>query len=192
MGSTVTFGRYTQSKDGAKAPIEWLVLAKEGGKALLISKYCLDAKPYNQEYTGITWENCTLRKWLNGDFINAAFTQEEQNKILPVTNQNPNNVLFGTSGGNPTRDKVFLLSIDEADRLFKNDEARICKPTAYAKERGAYVDDDSGNGWWWLRSPGAIDFLAAYVLNDGSVYANGSGVYYDDCCVRPALLVSNL
>ena len=192
VGSTVVFGRYPQSKDGAPQPIEWLVLTKEDGKALLISKYGLNAKPFHHEFTDITWEKCDLRAWLNDEFMNTAFTEEEQNKIVQVVNQNPNNAQYGTNGGNATRDRVFLLSIDEAQHLFKNDEARMCRPTGYAEDNGAYIDNGNGWRWWWLRSPGYRGYNAALVFSDGSVFDNGSLVSHGNNCVRPALWVSNL
>jgi len=201
VGGIVTFGQYEQEDVffHEKDPIEWIVLAKHKGRYLLISKYGLDCKPYHHEKTDITWENCDLRKWLNDDFINAAFTKEEQNKIQQVTIHNPNNATFGTPGGNPTRDKVFLLSLYEAKRLFKNDETRICKSTTYAKDQGAKAKDDSGNCWWWLRSPCVfLDCLPEFVSGTAEVSCDGSvgddvGSFVNmGSCVRPALWVSNL
>ncbi|MBP3696995.1 MAG: hypothetical protein J6J45_05560, partial [Clostridia bacterium] len=67
VGDYITFGSYEQDNDlsNGKEPIEWLVLDKQDGKVLVISKYALDAKPYNDEYVDVTWETCTLRSWLN-------------------------------------------------------------------------------------------------------------------------------
>ncbi len=79
----IQFGSYPQAKDGVdKTPIEWLVLVHDNNRALLISRYGLDSQPYNTEITETTWEKCTLRKWLNETFLNAAFSKEEQAKIL--------------------------------------------------------------------------------------------------------------
>ena len=84
IGSIVTFGRYEQDGDKENGPeeIEWVVLDVQDGKALLLSKYGLEAKPYNTEYTEVTWETCTLRAWLNSDFLNKSFSTEEQSAIL--------------------------------------------------------------------------------------------------------------
>ncbi|MDY6017558.1 MAG: TIR domain-containing protein, partial [Oscillospiraceae bacterium] len=73
-GDYVFFGAYEQdnSASNGKEHIEWLVLEVKDGKALVISKYALDCKQYNTNYTDVTWEACTLRRWLNNDFINAA------------------------------------------------------------------------------------------------------------------------
>ena len=99
---------------------------------MLISKYGLDAKPYNEKITGITWESCTLRKWLNNDFLNAAFSAEERaiiSKTRVTADENPE---YDTSPGNDTNDKIFLLSITEVNKYFSSDEARKCAPTDYA------------------------------------------------------------
>ena len=83
-GAGITFGHYEQDNDLANGaePIEWVVLEVSGNKALLISHYGLDAKPYNTDYIDTTWETCSLRAWLNSDFLNTAFTAEEQTAIL--------------------------------------------------------------------------------------------------------------
>ena len=78
IGNYVAFGTYPQTAAGTdKTPIEWLVLDRDGNKALIISRYGLDAQPYNTKCTDITWEKCTLRTWLNSTFMNKAFTSEE-------------------------------------------------------------------------------------------------------------------
>ena len=79
VGNVVTFGHYEQDADESNGPepIEWIVLDVQDGKALLLSKYVLDAKPYYTEGTDITWETCTLRTWLNNYFLNNASSQEQ-------------------------------------------------------------------------------------------------------------------
>ena len=187
VGNTVTFGKYEQDNNTAngKEPIVWRVLQREGTKALVISEKILDCQPYNKEWTSITWEKSTLRPWLNGTFSNAAFSAEEQKAILTTTLKNEDNPEYKTDGGNPTQDRVFLLSIAEAETLFRDDASRVAKNTAYAKTQGAY--DNSGAGLWWLRSPGFYGNYAAIVLTGGSVYRYGSNVDYGRRAVRPAL-----
>ena len=188
--NTVQFGRYEQdnnTSNGAEA-IEWLVLANDGDTATLISKYALDTRPYNTEYESVTWETCTLRKWLNGEFLNAAFSAEEQARMETVTVTADKNQKYGTNPGNDTQDKVFLLSIDEANTLFSGDGARECQASAYAKAHGAYVSD-SGNSWWWLRSPGIGADYAARVCSDGSVNNYGFEVNLGNVVVRPVVVL---
>ena len=204
VGNYVSFGTYPQTKAGNDAtPIEWLVLARDGDKALLISRYGLDAQPYNTDYTSVTWETCTLRTWLNGTFYNKAFSSAEQAAILTTDVDNSKNQCYSgwsTNGGKNTQDKVFLLSYAEANKYFgvtynnsSNTKSRVA-PTAYAIAQGTGKNssyktaDGIDAGWWRLRSPGVSRYDAAYVSTDGSLYANrvnvGSG------SVRPALWVN--
>ena len=200
VGNYVTFGEYPQTADGKDmTPIEWLVLARDGNKALLISRYALDAKRYNNSNTE-KWETCTLRTWLNGTFYNKAFSSAEQAAILTTSVDNSSNQgYWGRSGGN-TQDKVFLLSYAEANKYFgithfnsSNTKSRVA-PTPYAIAQGAYTNssdktaDGTAAGWWWLRSPGDYRERVARVNTDGSLEA--SYVHFEFGSVRPALWVN--
>ena len=192
IGETVIFGIYEQDNNtsNGKEPIEWQVLAKENSRVLVISKHALDCRQYNAEWTDVTWENCSLRNWLNGAFVNKAFSTEEQAKIPTVTVTADKNPSYDTAPGKDTQDRIFLLSISESNRYFASDAARQCKPTAYAIAQGSYVNKDNGNCWWWLRSPGSHSVNAASVSNDGSAGSGGSSVRYGRNAVRPALWIN--
>lgn len=191
VGDTVEFGNY-------HGVVEWLVLDKQEDKALLISKYCLDAKPYNEKYEPVTWETCTLRQWLNGDFIDETFSGAEKALICDTYLQNPDNPEYGTDGGNDTTDKVFLLSIDEAEKYFANDEARMTNATDYAKEREIYVSIlDDGNSRWLSRSPGRNNYNATCIDANGEINYTGESVnnstynvFSYENGVRPAMWVN--
>ena len=190
VGDIIKFGTYEQDNNTANGQeeIEWIVLDKKDGKALLISKYGLDCQPYNTSRTSVTWEICTLRSWLNSTFYTTAFNADQQSMIASTTLTNPDNPEFGTEGGNNTNDKVFLLSIAEAKQYFASNTARMLTATAYAKAKGAYVYNGSSS--WWLRSPGSSSCGAACVLYVGSVSYGGIGVDYDGRAVRPALWIN--
>ena len=190
VGDTYRFGSYEQdnNKSNGQEDIEWLVLAKEGTKILVISKEALDCKPYNTSDTDVTWETCTLRKWLNNDFINAAFSADERTMIPTVTVSADKNPHYCTNPGNATQDQVFLLSITEVNKYFSSDSARLCKPTDYAVANGAW-ENDSGNCWWWLRSPGYDQDGAADVRAHGDVGEYGYYVDRVNTAVRPALWI---
>ena len=154
---------------------------------LLISKYALDRQQYNTSYNA-TWETCSLRKWLNGTFINNAFSTTEQNMIQSTTVTADKNPSYSTSPGNNTTDKVFLLSITEVNKYFSSDNARQCQGTAYCYAQGAFKASNR-NCWWWLRSPGINSYYAASVDYVGSVNDRGDGINDDRRGVRPAMWI---
>jgi len=201
VGNIVRFGHYEQDNNlnNGSEEVEWIVLDVQDGKSLLISKYGLDAKPYNTTAVSVTWGTSTLRKWLNSDFLKAVFTAKEQSAILTTKVDNGKSqgyIGYGSQNWKSTQDQIFLLSYHEAfDLYFKSDNARKCVPTDYAKAQGTYTNniekvDGRATGCWWLRSPG-LSFLsdsAAYV-DDGGTHRS-LYVDRDSNCVRPALWIN--
>ncbi len=187
IDDVVIFGTYEQDNnaENGKEEIKWLVLERRDNQMLLISKYALDCQKYNSKYEDITWEKCTLRSWLNGSFINTAFSDEEKGMIPTVTVSADKNLASSTDPGNATQDKVFLLSIPEVNKYFKSDIARQCIPTVYAVAQGV-SKNSSGNCWWWLRSPGGYQKHATLVDRVGDVDEGGDFVDFDAYAVRPA------
>ena len=193
IGDSYTFGTYEQDNNtsNGKEAIEWTVLDKDGMSLLLVSKQALAWQQYNTSYTDVTWENCTLRKWLNGTFLNNAFSTEEQAQIQNTTVSADNNPQYSTNPGNATTDKVFLLSINEVEKYFNSNEARKCAPTAYAEAQGVWTSDTyktpsgAATCWWWLRSPGSNQDEAAGVYVDGSVGEYGRNVNPRSRCRPP-------
>ena len=177
VGETIEFGNYPQDKDGTEKPIKWIVMKNEGNQVLLLSKYVLDAKPYNEELEDVTWETSDIRQWLNNEFYTTAFNKTEKAKIQTSLIKNEYN---------DTEDKVFLLSEKEAETLFSNDDERIANPTGYAEKSGVYVNEKKV-AVWWLRSPGYDGGSAAEVGYGGWVDGIGGGVSSSDGGVRPAL-----
>lgn len=158
-------------------PIEWIVvdIDKKDHLLWILSKEGLEVRPYHSERESVTWENCTLRQYLNNEFINACFDIQERKKIVETMIWNKDNYGYGTLGGNNTRDRVFLLSIDEIKELFDNAKACRCIASEYANRQGAFVNEELGTSAWWLRSPGCNDYYAAIVGSDGLV--NGICMY---------------
>ena len=205
-GDTITFGAYEQDANikNGQEPIEWVVLSKTKSQLFVISKYALDSMPYDFEYKDVTWETCSLRKWLNENFYNAAFNKEEKALIKTTTVENFDNPEYNTPAGNATKDKVFLLSMldmIESDYGFSEkydtyDQNRRCAPTAYAIARDIWcrldyeTKDDEATCCWWLRSPGSDANRAADVGYLGYAYTDGGSVYNDDNGVRPALYIN--
>ncbi|MCR5119203.1 MAG: Ig-like domain-containing protein [Lachnospiraceae bacterium] len=208
--ATVYFGKYWQNDtngDGVagtsdeQEQIKWRVLRVEGDDIFLLANENLDVVPYNKDGRSTTWENCSLRSWLNEEFMNSAFNAKETAAIKYSTLINADNSEYGTEGGSITGDKVFVLS--ESDVYNTNygflddynvyDYARMGHNTEYAKGKGARCSNsamDRGNGWWWLRTPGSYAFCAMRVEADGRVDHSGCNVYGSNSVVRPALHLS--
>ena len=190
VGDIITFGHYEQDNDMENGPemIEWIVLDIQDSEALLLSRCGLEVKPYNTEYTDVTWETCTLRSWLNKEFLTAAFSVEEQSAILTTTVDNSDAQAssdYDTSGGNDTDDRVFLLSIMEANRYLEDRTSprAIVTPTTYAIAMGAETYENGTASGWLLRSPG---YQQNYVATYGSFYY-GCSVDDETVVIRPAI-----
>lgn len=76
-------------------PIKWRVLQNADGKLFLLADRILDAYYYHHDGATIkepgwnmSWENCDLRKWMNDDFYNAAFSENERSLVLTTDNEN--------------------------------------------------------------------------------------------------------
>ncbi|MGI6670014.1 MAG: DUF6273 domain-containing protein [Christensenellales bacterium] len=193
VGDIVSFGRYSQGTAEEIKEIEWTVLDIDNGKGLLLSNKILDISPFNPTRKPTDWENSVIRKWLNKNFYNSAFNDDEKNKIIETRLSNPNTVFKGTMatntgyGGNDTYDKVFFLNIEEAKK-YLNKELLIALPTAKVAN---FVLEDS----WWLRSMGASskNDTAAFVNKEGLIRGVGGldtvGISVDTTSmgVRPAI-----
>lgn len=166
-------------------PIKWRVLQSENGEAFLLSDVILDKKAYDESYEYITWEESSLRAWLNEKFMNRTFSAEEKEKINITEIVNQDNPAYGTEGGNNTSDKIFLLSSAEVDEKedgkkygFLNDETRKCKANSFSEMEIAF---------WWLRSPGYNSSSVTEVFGYGRINRDGNNVYDNIAGVRPAL-----
>jgi len=195
VGTYIEFGKYPQTKEGKdKTPIEWLVLENDGETALLISRYALDCQPYHAtKWENTTWEKCTLRKWLNNEFYNRAFSANEKQSIFKSNVSADKNPVYSGTAGKATKDNVFLLSIVEAEQYFGSDEERKGVQTAYATQKGSYTYG-GGTCLWWLRSPGGTSssgdyYMAAIVEIDGSIRSSGYGVHESMYAVRPCVRI---
>ena len=198
IGDTLTMGYYGYDE------IEWIVLDYDPAtnQALLISRYCLDAIPYHAGSSYGSWENSTLRRWLNQAFISTAFTQEERDMIVTTHLSNPDNPDFGVDGGNDTNDRIFILSYEEAVYYFPTIKSRRGQPTDYCLEQGCYdpvkyaeeigkeCDPESvGYTWWWLRTPGIDAEHACNVLEGGTASSYGGYQTSSQGTIRPAMWI---
>ena len=214
QADNIYFGTYQQSSDGNSGynidPIKWRVLENANGQLFLLSDQNLDVFQYHVDYESVTWATSTMRSWLNGygaaqntgsdngidytddNFIDTAFSDGEQGAIVDTTVVNDDNPDYNTEGGENTTDKIFLLSIAEAQNssYFADNSSRISTNTAYVADGGktdsSYMYGVGEADYWWLRSPGLADYLAASVIYNGGVNSFGYRVNDANIAVRPA------
>lgn len=185
VGTELTFGSYYNINDQVKEPLIWEVLEIKDDKALIITKNVIEVLQYHNVKTDTCWANSTLRMWLNDTFISNAFLSDDKSRIVDTEVMNTNNPDYHTSSGNNTKDKVFLLSIDEATKYFKDEDSLYAAPSAYAKSKNVY--SYHGQATWWLRTLGHSKSNASYVSFDGEIISLGSNVAFKRNGVRPAL-----
>lgn len=168
-------------------PIKWRVLHYENSEAFLLADAILDSQPYHSENEEIDWKKSSIRAWLNNEFINKAFSNEENKAINTVELINKDNSKYGTQGGKNTSDKLFLLSLSEVDETeeskeygFWDKKTRKCKNDNFSEE----------TYFWWLRSPGNSSHDAAGVYYYGWVFGYGYDVQEPAGGIRPALYLN--
>lgn len=166
LGCTVTFGSFEGK------PIRWRIVDQRGKMRLLLAEDIVTRRYYHRTtLEDATWSDCSLRKWLNKDFLEAAFTPAERMKIVPNKLRNLRNRKFYTQGGPDTMDRVHIPGVEEIER--------------YMPEQA----DRAGCDWWWLRCPGSNLFSTVAVYDDGTIYENGIHIDYEGGGVRPAVWV---
>lgn len=193
MDSILSFGGYN-----------WRVLDIQDNVALLITEDIIEQRAYHDAYKEITWADCSLRKYLNGEFYDK-FSEADKSRIMPVLNKNLDNQWYGSKGGVDTKDSIFLLSIEEVCKYFGDSRSKLYnrgKNQRYWFERKdennskriARFEGETWGSWWWLRSPGRVSVKAVYIHGDGNIGIQGNNILKgnisDGKCtggVRPAL-----
>ena len=168
--------------------IEWRVLEERGGRALLLADRVLDARPFHGVREPVVWADSDLRAWLNGPFLETAFTAQERGAIVESALEARPNPRFDTPPGRPTHDRVFLLSYEECLRAFPEDARRVCLPTEFAVANGCYTNVD-GHAAWWLRSNGMSETEPEHLATWGNFSLRHHHVDDPIIGVRPALWI---
>lgn len=109
-GDHLTFGSWQQGRNGETAPLEWIVLERDGSRALVMSEYLVDF----MQFGGMNWAESEVRRWLNNDFYSKAFSAAEREKIRETELKNEDEQYQGTYGGGDTVDRIFLLTAEDA------------------------------------------------------------------------------
>ncbi len=182
----------------------WRVLDIQNNTALIITEDIIEQRPYHDAYKDITWADCALRKYLNGEFYDK-FNATDKSRIIPVINKNLDNQWYGSKGGADTEDSIFLLSIEEVCKYFgdstsklynrgKNQKYWFQRKDENNSKRIAKLLGKEWSWWWWLRS-GRVNLKAVYIFGtDGNIGIQGNNILKgnisDGKCtggVRPAL-----
>ena len=195
VGDKILFGNY-----------EWKVLDIQGDRALVVTEYIIEQRPYHDVYKETTWADCAMRKYLNGEFYDR-FSENDKSRICPVVNKNTDNHWYGTKGGEDTQDYIFLLSMEEivcqyfgvsSEKLYnprKNQRYWFERKDNNNSKRIATLENDKKQvWWWWTRTPGRVGVKAVYIHGDGNIGIQGNNILKgnvaDGKCtggVRPAL-----
>lgn len=216
VGKLVYFGRCEQdfNFDNGDEELRWRILDVKDGKALLLSVYAINSLDYNETQEATTWSDCSLRRYLNNDFMVNTFTDEEQAMVVKTKNTTKYNTAYNTDGGEDTEDLVFLLSVEEAQKYLAGDTqeftsegyltvnyGRACMATTFAVGRGLepYYESDyerfgsndfDKNVTWMLRTPGVDQNHVAFVDVTGAIDFEGETVVTRITGIRPALWVT--
>lgn len=190
VGDVVEFGNYEQDNnlENGKEDVAWIVTNIQDGKVELISEKIIDVKPFHEEFEDTTWEKSTIREWLNNEFKQDIFTNDEQLYLYEKStiNKDFEHKDGVTDGGNDTTDEIYLLDVDEVNSL--SSEIIPAKATEYAKENGCFTD--FGRGFWWTRSIGSSNKHFLPVNTVGSTISTGTNVNYESFGIRPSIVIN--
>ena len=163
VGNHVNFGSWN-GKD-----ISWTVLDLDGYNRLLLADRVIEYLPFNKERENTDWSKCSLRRWLNSEFLNKAFALKERMNIMLTPVKSYSDLRWADGNGPDTRDKIFVFGTNELEQYLPTPESRAI------------------GEWWWLRGHGDSLLSEKAVYDDGTIYDMGVGVNFDTVGVRPAM-----
>lgn len=182
--------------------ITWRVLSLTSGRATLIADKALDCFPYHNDDSGKSWQDSSLRQYLNIDFYNKAFTSQEHLAIRSHVSYETINHDYDVSTGKTCEDNVYLLDQDEMFASNKaasygfyagsgyDDPAKRFKSTTYAKFKGAWyspVEGYRGNCFHFMRTAGYKEGYVSYICDFGYIYSRGTSADCFDAGIVPVI-----
>ena len=209
IGDTVTFGSF-------RCPTEWLVLSKQGDEVLLLSRHAVGTSRYNDASVDTTWAKSDIRRWLNGDFYEKSFGEQEKALIKTTEidaysglyggsapegfSYDEDGVIYDDDGGTDylsyTReesgsvtDRLFLLNLAELNLHMKTETEKRC--LAQPDPKAAKTAGESAPAEytsWWLRTQTGEGLPACYIDETGATQYD----YYGEdpaLGVRPAVWI---
>lgn len=171
IGNIVEFGSYEQDNNPKeKEAIRWIVIDKQDNKLYLLSEKIIDVKQYEENESGcIQWSDSSLRKWLNNDFLDESFSEEEVEKII-----------------SDNQDEVSILSYDDVEKYLIESNYLLAQPSIFADENGLFYNAETKASNWWIKK----NNYAASVESDGMILGlNNNGYEIAPEGVRPCMWV---
>ena len=156
---------------------------------MLLSKYILDVKPYNEYGISDSWGKSSLREFLNGDFYDESFIDDEKRIIFKM----PHIIDTYTY-----EDNIYIFDKNEYSGIFKasviNKENKLIatEGTPYAKAKGLYVKEAKemwydGNSLYWLGNINKENHFSETVEYNGYMSGYGVDQRLNLCGVRPVV-----
>ena len=192
-GDVIKFGEYEQDNnfENGKEAIDWIVLDVQDDEAFILSEKCLDARIFSETWEMSEWTGSNIREWLNGDFMQTAFSSNLQDLIVYKEIKNERDPYYAVSyGEEDTLDYVFLLSYNEATQYLKNKTAygTLYACAQYDKQHTNLTASPDKEQWWWLRTI-AYGGETRMGFNGMSGGAVETGSITDAEMVRPAMRI---
>ena len=139
-------------------PLKWKILKKQEDKVLLVCDEIIDAGIFDDK--GSDYKNSQVRRWLNEEFLNLAFTKKEIEMIDDTAMYDASDLICNKNPQNDL-DKVFLLSISDISNLI-NEKKKI---TDYARSNGVMRESS-----YWLRTSSITDKCDARCAGTNDFY----------------------
>ncbi|WP_292145001.1 acyltransferase family protein [Butyrivibrio sp.] len=184
VGDVVKFGHYnTRINNPGKERLTWEVVKRQDDRLCLMCEYGIAGSYYNQHHQEITWEDSDIRKLINSKEFTGSFSGKEADIIL----QNDGDMLT-------------LLTPEEAEDFFENDEARQIAITDVAARNGVNINTPSKvnnwdmkgyrSSWWWLRGENTTPCITAPIVTvDGTIVMDEKVVNKPGGAIRPVVWI---
>ena len=192
---TIKFGHYEQDNNvnNGKEDIEWLVVDDNANNILLLSKYVLDCVSNGENnYKYKKYENSEVAKWLNDEFLNTAFTDDETSKLAIV--KNINNPLATQSEIEKGYGKVFLVNRKDIEKMGACIKSGILTESAYLNNNLEYRNELRYKATFFLNNEynaaddGELQYTCDYSIIGLSGYRekDENGIYreIDNCIIN--------
>ena len=188
--NTILYGKYEQDNDfsNGKETIEWIPLATNNQKVLLISKYILDFQIYSISKNNANWETSSIRKFLNDGFINESFTTNERHHIALSDVISYTGSYRDKEGAINTSDYIFIPGYEDYDlyTTYDNFISKVYK-TNCTKYSSTLIESNEYKSFYWLRDFYTKYHQAVYVRHNGEIEWDLEKLKIEKLGIRPMM-----